>query len=62
VEGEGIPPPITHDPRSIITSAGGTSVLAYPSLMWRTKAGRADIANCVLIKLGNYGRAIGLLQ
>lgn len=31
-------------------------------LMWRTKAGRADIANYVLIKLGNYGRAIGLLQ
>ena len=31
-------------------------------LMWRTKAGRADIANYVLMKLGNYGRAIGLLQ
>lgn len=31
-------------------------------LMWRTKAGRADIANYVLIKLGNYGRTIGLLQ
>jgi hypothetical protein len=30
--------------------------------MWRTKAGRADIANYVLMKLGNYGRAIGLLQ
>lgn len=31
-------------------------------VMWRTKAGRADIANYTLIKLGNYGRAIGLLQ
>lgn len=29
--------------------------------MWRTKAGRAAIANYVLMKLGNYGRAIGLL-
>jgi hypothetical protein len=29
--------------------------------MWRTKAGRADIANYVLTKLGNYGKAIGLL-
>ena len=29
--------------------------------MWRTKAGRADIANYVLSKLGNYGKAIGLL-
>ncbi|WP_432980481.1 hypothetical protein [Dactylosporangium sp. CA-233914] len=31
-------------------------------VMWRTKAGRADIANYVLSKLGNYGRAIGLLS
>jgi DNA (cytosine-5)-methyltransferase 1 len=31
-------------------------------VMWRTKAGRADIANYVLMKLGNYGRTIGLLQ
>jgi hypothetical protein len=30
--------------------------------MWRARAGRADIANYVLIKLGNYGRAIGLLS
>jgi hypothetical protein len=30
--------------------------------MWRTKAGRADIANYVLMELENYGRAIGLLQ
>jgi len=30
-------------------------------VMWRTKAGRADIANYVLTKLGNYGKAIGLL-
>jgi hypothetical protein len=31
-------------------------------VMWRTKVGRADIANYALMKLGNYGRAIGLLQ
>ena len=31
-------------------------------VMWRTKAGRADIANYTLMKLGNYGRAIRLLQ
>ncbi|MFG2037528.1 hypothetical protein [Dactylosporangium sp. NPDC048998] len=31
-------------------------------VMWRTKAGRADIANYVLTKLGNYGKAIGLLK
>ena len=31
-------------------------------VMWRSKAGRADIANYVLMKLGNYGRAIGLLD
>jgi DNA (cytosine-5)-methyltransferase 1 len=30
--------------------------------MWRSKTGRADIANYVLAKLGNYGRAIGLLD
>jgi hypothetical protein len=30
--------------------------------MWRARAGRADIANYVLLKLGNYGRAIGLLS
>ncbi len=30
-------------------------------IMWRTKAGRAEIANYVLGKLGNYGRAIKLL-
>lgn len=30
-------------------------------LMWRAKAGRADIANYTLMKLGNYGRAIKLL-
>ncbi|MEV6389517.1 hypothetical protein [Nocardia xishanensis] len=30
-------------------------------VMWRTKAGRADISNYVLTKLGNYGKAIGLL-
>jgi hypothetical protein len=30
-------------------------------VMWRTKVGRADIANYVLTKLGNYGKAIGLL-
>ena len=31
-------------------------------IMWRSKAGRADIANYVLGKLGNYGHAIGLLD
>ncbi len=30
-------------------------------VMWRTAVGRADIANYVLTKLGNYGRAIGLV-
>jgi hypothetical protein len=30
-------------------------------LMWRTDAGRAEIANYVLTKLNNYGRAIGFL-
>ncbi len=30
-------------------------------VMWRTSAGRADIANYVLLKLGNYAKAIGLL-
>lgn len=31
-------------------------------IMWRTDTGRAAIANYVLGKLGNYGRAIGLLS
>jgi len=31
-------------------------------VMWRSKAGRADLANYVLTKLGNYGKAIGLLS
>jgi hypothetical protein len=30
--------------------------------MWRSKAGRADIANYVLTKLGLYSKAIGLLS
>jgi DNA (cytosine-5)-methyltransferase 1 len=30
-------------------------------VMWRSTTSRADIANYVLTKLGNYGRAIGLL-
>lgn len=30
-------------------------------IMWRSETGRAAIANYVLGKLGNYGRAIGLL-
>jgi DNA (cytosine-5)-methyltransferase 1 len=30
-------------------------------MMWRTKVGRADIANYTLTKLYNYGRAIGFL-
>lgn len=30
-------------------------------IMWRSRCGRADIANYVLGKLGNYGKAIGLL-
>jgi len=31
-------------------------------MMWRSKTSRADIANYVLIKLYNYGRAIGFLS
>lgn len=31
-------------------------------IMWRKKAGRADIANYTLTKLFNYGRAIGYLE
>jgi DNA (cytosine-5)-methyltransferase 1 len=31
-------------------------------MMWRAKAGRAEIANYVLGKLSNYGKAIGLLR
>ncbi len=31
-------------------------------VMWRSTTGRADIANYVLTKLGNYGRGIGLLK
>jgi DNA (cytosine-5)-methyltransferase 1 len=30
-------------------------------IMWRSTTSRADIANYVLSKLGNYGKAIGLL-
>jgi hypothetical protein len=31
-------------------------------VMWRSTTGRATIANYVLMKLGNYGKAIGLLS
>jgi len=31
-------------------------------VIWRAKAGRADIANYTLGKLYDYGRAIGLLD
>ena len=31
-------------------------------LMWRSKTGRAEIANYTLTKLYNYGRAIGFLS
>jgi DNA (cytosine-5)-methyltransferase 1 len=31
-------------------------------VMWRSTTSRAEIANYVLTKLGNYGRAIGLLS
>jgi len=31
-------------------------------MMWRTKTSRAEIANYVLGKLGNYAKAIGLMQ
>jgi DNA (cytosine-5)-methyltransferase 1 len=31
-------------------------------MMWRAKAGRAHVANYVLGKINNYGRAIGLLR
>lgn len=30
-------------------------------VMWRTKTGRAEVANYTLTKLGNYAKAIGLL-
>lgn len=30
-------------------------------MMWRSKTGRADVANYCLTKLGNYGRALGYL-
>lgn len=55
--------------RSLGTSLAFTSDIfathmAVPlrlEMMWRAKAGRADIANYVLGKINNYGRAIGLL-
>jgi hypothetical protein len=31
-------------------------------VMWRSTSGRAEIANYVLSKLGNYARAIGLIE
>lgn len=31
-------------------------------LMWRSRTGRADIANYTLLKLSNYGHAIGFLE
>lgn len=31
-------------------------------VMWRTTTGRAEIANYVLTKLGNYAKAIGLIE
>jgi len=31
-------------------------------VMWRSTTGRAEIANYVLTKLGNYAKAIGLIQ
>jgi hypothetical protein len=31
-------------------------------VMWRTNSGRAEIANYVLTKLGNYAKAIGLIE
>jgi DNA (cytosine-5)-methyltransferase 1 len=31
-------------------------------VMWRTTTGRAEIANYVLTKLGNYAKAIGLFN
>ncbi|MCW2992570.1 MAG: hypothetical protein JWQ18_65 [Conexibacter sp.] len=42
----------------LITSAGDRIRL---EIMWRTQTSRAAISNYVLGKLGNYGRAIGLL-
>jgi len=46
-----------------------TDILAHTSngpirleMMWRKKTGRAEIANYVLSKLYNYGRAIGYLK
>lgn len=41
------------------TNSGETVRL---EMMWRKKTGRADIANYVLTKLFNYGKAIGYLH
>lgn len=43
----------------LATTASGPIRL---EIMWRKKAGRADIANYTLTKLFNYGRAIGFLE
>lgn len=43
----------------LATTASGPIRL---EVMWRKKAGRADIANYTLTKLFNYGRAIGFLE
>lgn len=43
----------------VATSGSGTIRL---EMMWRRKTGRAEIANYVLTKLYNYGKAIGYLS
>lgn len=43
----------------VATSGSGTIRL---EMMWRRKTGRAEIANYVLTKLFNYGKAIGYLS
>ncbi len=43
----------------LLVSRGSDSIRL--EVMWRSSAGRADIANYVLTKLGTYSRAIGLM-
>lgn len=45
----------------ILAKASGLGVVRL-EVMWRKSTGRAEIANYVLTKLYNYGRAIGLLS
>lgn len=44
----------------LFLTVGGEPVRV--EFMWRKTTSRAEIANYVLVKLGNYGRAVGLLD